>query len=301
VGKVDAVELGEVPAEPGQKLIVVTMSLDESEVGDRIRGDSIATLAQQGFLGDRVIDISPGTRSAAAVPNGGEIQSAPQAGLSQVFQGANDILVQFNNVGKQLQQLMDAINKGEGTIGMFLHDDQFYVNLNRTIVDAQRLVQRVRDGEGAIGRLINDSKLYDDMRKITSDLQLVASDIREGRGTAGKFLRDEEMYRQASEAVTKANSAIEKADRLIAEVESGRGTIGKLFKEEKLHSDLESSIASLRTVSNKIERGEGTVGKLMHDDKLYNNVNELSAEMVKMLYDFRQNPKKYLSIKVSLF
>ena len=31
------------------------------------------------------------------------------------------------------------------------------------------------------------------------------------------------------------------------------------------------------------------------------NVNQLSAEGVKMLYDFRQNPKKYLTIKFELF
>jgi phospholipid/cholesterol/gamma-HCH transport system substrate-binding protein len=301
VGKVEDVSLGDIPTEPGEKNILVTMHMDQSEIGDRIRKDSIATLGQQGFLGDRVIDISPGTRAADAVRDGGEIDSAPQAGLPEVFQGANDILVQFNAVGKQLQQLMDDINKGQGNIGKFLHDDAFYVNLNRTVLDAQELVRRIRDGKGTIPQAINDPKLYEDLRKITTDLQAAVEDVRAGKGTAGKLLRDEELYRRVNEAAGKADSAIEKADRLIADVEAGRGTIGKLFKDEKLHNDLQASIASLRTVSEKLERGEGTAGKLMHDDKLYNNVNELSAEMVKMIYDFRQNPKKYLSIRVSLF
>ena len=50
-----------------------------------------------------------------------------------------------------------------------------------------------------------------------------------------------------------------------------------------------------------IQRGEGTAGKLLTDDQLYNNVNQLSSETVKLMYDFRQNPKKYLTIKFSIF
>ena len=56
-----------------------------------------------------------------------------------------------------------------------------------------------------------------------------------------------------------------------------------------------------RSISEKLEKGEGSAGKFLHDDKLYNNLNQTTAEMVKLMYDFRQNPKKYLSIKLSLF
>ncbi|MBA3439749.1 MAG: MCE family protein, partial [Pyrinomonadaceae bacterium] len=45
----------------------------------------------------------------------------------------------------------------------------------------------------------------------------------------------------------------------------------------------------------------GTVGKLFTDDQLYSNVNQVSAEVNKLIYDFRQNPKKYLTIKFELF
>jgi phospholipid/cholesterol/gamma-HCH transport system substrate-binding protein len=50
-----------------------------------------------------------------------------------------------------------------------------------------------------------------------------------------------------------------------------------------------------------IEEGKGTLGRLAKDEQLYENLNEVSSEVVKLLYDFRQNPKKFLTIKFELF
>jgi len=301
VGKVDSVEFGAVPSSKDEKPIVITMVVDAKEVEGRIRRDSLAVLAQQGFLGDRVIDITAGTKGAEPIPDGGEIPSADQSGLAQVFQGASDILTQFNTVGKQLQELMDNINQGKGTIGKLLHDDAFYVNLNRAVLEFQDIGARVGKGNGTIARLLNDPKLYDDLRGATNDVQGIVSDVRAGKGSLGKLVTDEQFYKQATDVLAKFNSTTEKLDRIVADIEAGRGTLGKFIKDEKLHDDAQATIASFRSISDKLEKGEGTAGKLLHDDKLYNNLNQTTAEMVKLMYDFRQNPRKYLSIKVSLF
>ena len=301
VGKVAKVDFDRVPQSKNDKPIMITMSLDADQVRDRIRADSQAVLAQQGFLGDKVIDITPGTRNVDPIPPGGEIPSADQAGLAAVFQGASDILTQFNTVGKQLQELMDNINKGQGTVGKVLHDDALYVNLNRTVVELQDVVKRLNSGNGTIARLINDPKLYDDVRGMANNVQGMIADVRAGKGTLGKLVTDEQMYRQANDILAKLNTTADKIDRITADLQAGKGTIGKLLKDDKLHDDVSATVASLKNISSGLEKGEGAAGKLLHDDKLYNNLNQTSAELVKMLYDFRQNPKKYLSIKVSLF
>ena len=51
----------------------------------------------------------------------------------------------------------------------------------------------------------------------------------------------------------------------------------------------------------RYRRRERTLGRLAKDEQLYENLNELSAEFVKLIYDFRQNPKKFLTIKFELF
>ncbi|HWO02930.1 MAG TPA: MlaD family protein [Blastocatellia bacterium] len=301
VGKIEKVEFGSIPTSKDEKPILVTMTVDGREVQDRIRKDSQAVLAQQGFLGDHVVDIIPGTTNAEVVPDGGEIPSADQAGLAQVFSGANDILVQFNSVGKALQEVMDNINQGKGTVGKLLHDDEFYTNLNRAVLEFQQLGAKISKGEGTIGRLINDPKLYDDLRASIAEVQGIVSDARNGKGTLGKLINDDRLYSQANDVVAKLNSTAEKFDRIIADIEAGRGTVGKLIKSEKLHDDVEATVESFRRISDRLDKGEGSAGKLLRDEALYNNLNQTTAEMVKLLYDFRQDPKKYLRIKVSLF
>jgi phospholipid/cholesterol/gamma-HCH transport system substrate-binding protein len=101
---------------------------------------------------------------------------------------------------------------------------------------------------------------------------------------------------------------MDQIDSIIAGVNQGQGTLGKLIKDEAIYNDARTAIARFNTTAARIDnvvanaqRGEGTLGKLMTDESLYNNVNNLSSEGVKMIYDFRQNPKKYLTIKFQLF
>jgi phospholipid/cholesterol/gamma-HCH transport system substrate-binding protein len=75
---------------------------------------------------------------------------------------------------------MDNINQGKGTIGMLLHDDALYVNLNRAVVEGQALLRRVQEGNGTIARFLNDPTLYNDLRGLTNDLKAVTADVQAG-------------------------------------------------------------------------------------------------------------------------
>src|SRR5438105_746095 len=133
-------------------------------------------------------------------------------------------------------------------------------------------------------------------------------DITAGRGTAGKLVESDEMYNKINHIADRVNHSMDQIDQIIAGVNAGQGTIGKLVKDEAIYNDARTAIARFNTTTTRIDsvvasaqRGEGTLGKLITDEQLYNNVNNLSSEGVKMLYDFRQNPKKYLTIKFQLF
>jgi phospholipid/cholesterol/gamma-HCH transport system substrate-binding protein len=50
-----------------------------------------------------------------------------------------------------------------------------------------------------------------------------------------------------------------------------------------------------------LQKGEGTAGQLLQDRQLYENMNGTMAEMRQLIAAITADPKKYLSIRVSLW
>jgi phospholipid/cholesterol/gamma-HCH transport system substrate-binding protein len=63
-------------------------------------------------------------------------------------------------------------------------------------------------------------------------------------------------------------------------------------------ASLESTMAGLDKVTQKIENGDGTLGLLMTDKELYINLNNTTKELDLLLQDLRLNPKRYVNVSV---
>lgn len=51
----------------------------------------------------------------------------------------------------------------------------------------------------------------------------------------------------------------------------------------------------------KINNGSGTMGKLVNDSSLYVNLNQSAMDLDILLKDLKENPKRYVQVKASLF
>jgi phospholipid/cholesterol/gamma-HCH transport system substrate-binding protein len=105
---------------------------------------------------------------------------------------------------------------------------------------------------------------------------------------------DPTLYDQAKEAVANGNAVLRDA-------RAGKGTLGKLTTDDALYNKLRDTSANLATASAKLNENTTTVGKLFSDPKLYDNLAGLTGDMRLLLGDFRQNPKKFLHIKITIF
>jgi phospholipid/cholesterol/gamma-HCH transport system substrate-binding protein len=88
---------------------------------------------------------------------------------------------------------------------------------------------------------------------------------------------------------------------IIADLNAGKGTAGKLLKDEAAYQRLEAVLAKLNNTMDRLNSGQGTLGQLIVNPALYNSIERLTTEMQTLVREVRQNPKKYLSIRLGLF
>ncbi len=313
VGKVDRIVLLEpspVPNAPRvEAQMVIDATIDGRPANERIRTDSQAQQGSPSLLGNEMlINITPGSAVGQPIQDWAILPSSSSNTVNDFATSGTDLAQRLSKLSDEIGGIVKEVKEGKGTVGRLFSDEALYNNLNATIRETEDVMRQVRSGEGSAGRFINDPALYNNANEIALQLRTIAEDLRSGRGTAGKLLTDDELYIRINRTADRLDRSVDQVNLMIAEINAGRGTLGKLIRDEQIYNDARAAIARFNTTAERIDsvvaaaqRGEGTVGKLLNDDALYSNVNQLSSEGVKMLYDFRQNPKKYLTIKFELF
>src|SRR6266566_867239 len=161
-------------------------------------------------------------------------------------------------------------------------------------VDVHNVVQSLLDGKGTIGKLVASDEMYGKVNSTLDNVNGVVSDARAGKGTIGKLLNDPTLYEEAKRAVTNGNL-------MISDVRDGKGSLGKLATDDELYNKLRDTGNNLASATAKLNVNTTTAGKLFSDPKLYDNLTGLTGDLRLLIGDFRQNPKKFLKIKVAVF
>jgi phospholipid/cholesterol/gamma-HCH transport system substrate-binding protein len=313
VGKVDEITLlppSDVPNSPRvEALMTINSTIDGRPATERIRSDSTAQQGSPSLLGNEMlINITPGTAVGQPVKDYSILPSSSSNTVNDFATSGTDLAQRLSKLSDEISGMVHDVKEGKGTVGRLFSDEALYNNLNATIRETEDVMRQVRSGNGSAGKFLNDPALYNNVNEITLQMKAIAEDMRAGRGTAGKLLTDDEFYNRINRTAEKLDRSVDQINSMIADINGGHGTLGKLIKDEQVYDDARAAIARFNTTAERIDnlvsaaqRGEGTLGKLLTDDTLYSNVNQLSSEGVKMIYDFRQNPKKYLTIKFQLF
>ena len=162
-----------------------------------------------------MINISPGTVKGDPVPENQVLKSSTAISINQLTSTGNDLLQQINKIAIPANEILNRANRGEGSLGKFINEDQFYNNLDATVGEAkvtmlrlQNVLEQVRSGNGTAGRLLNDPELYNNLNSTITQLDTISKDLRNGKGSAGKFLTDDQLYNETRGAIQDLRSSI---------------------------------------------------------------------------------------------
>ena len=281
--------------EPTKKLTPVEVTMKVStKYGFNMRRDSVCLLRTSGVLGETYVDLDSSQATGPLAQTGDTLATREQADIEDVVVTSQSTLQNMDALLKRADRILAFAESGKGSLGKLIYDPTLYNRFSATVAEFQQIVQQVGSGEGSLGRLISRNDAYDKFIATLDKMNSVIDDIQQGKGTAGKFLKDPSLYNNA-------NDTIANMKQLTEDINAGKGTLGKLTKDEELAKKLDNTITKLSELTTELEAGQGTAGKLFKDESLYNNANQMLTETRDLVKAVRENPKKYLSIKMHIF
>lgn len=294
----DGVTIGSVTAirvAPDHKLtpVEVTMKVS-SKFHNGLRKDSKAALSTIGVLGDTIIDIDSQYATGSLLNDGDELQTNETPTIPDVIKASQGTVEQLNVILAKLNTLIDNISSGKGSIGQLVSNDALYHKVYDTMDELHRLTNNLNQGKGSLGKLMTNDDLYNRANATVDSLQKIATELNNGQGTAGKLLKDPSLYNNL-------NKTIENTNTLVSNINEGKGSIGYLAKDPAFAHKLNETVVQLNDILTRVNKGEGTLGQLSVNDTLYKNTDQLMVETRSLIGAVRQNPKKYLTIRLKIF
>jgi phospholipid/cholesterol/gamma-HCH transport system substrate-binding protein len=259
----------------------------KNEQMPRITTESIAKLGSISLLGEASVDITPSLRGTP-VPEGGYVKTGPPA--AQLA----DITAQAGQGLSELTALVHETREGKGTVGKLLTDEALYSELHRFVTTAGDLATGIRQGRGSVGKLLNDRATADSLEQSLRNIETLTRQLNSGEGSVGRLLKDDQFAQSLSRAT-------DNLDALTAKLNQGQGTAGKLVSDPALYNQLNSVTQRLDQLLTRLDAGDGTAGQLLKDKQLYENMNKVAMDLSGLLTQIKNDPKKYLNVKVSLF
>jgi len=259
-----------------------------------IHTDSEVLLSTAGVLGETFIDIDSSRAQGGEVANNSELPSKEVPDIQDVVRSSQSTLQNVNTLVNRLDRIVTAVEDQKGSVGQLIYDKQLYNNLNSSVAQVNRMLSDIDKGRGSLGKLMNDDTLYTRVNQTIDKVNTIANDVDKGNGTLGKLIHDPALYDNANQTLAKAN-------QLMDGINHGEGAAGKFAKDPEFAKKLDLLVTNLSTISAELEAGQGTAGKLLKDPTLYTNADHLLVESHDLLASFRENPKKYLSIKMHIF
>jgi len=216
--------------------------------GVKLEKDVKAALKTYGILGDKFIEIVPGTRGGAQLEEGGQITEVEKtadidkllrelgtiasdvmevtASLRKVVGGAEGV-ANLKAIIENTRELSDNLN----TV-VKQNDEKFTVmvdslknaahEMEKTFSALSNITDRINRGEGTVGRLVNEKGVFDKLDNTVASLEDITQKISEGKGTIGKLVNDEETVDNLNASLKSLDRSMEGIDRFVSRAEQFR-------------------------------------------------------------------------------
>jgi phospholipid/cholesterol/gamma-HCH transport system substrate-binding protein len=220
IGKISAIEL----EGSGARVI---LRVEHPEV--RIPIDSVAAIRARGMLGERVLEIVPGT-SPEWLEDGGVITRTQEAAdLDRLFARLTGVATDVEQIARSFRNALGG-PEGEETVRDIVANVHGLTGQLRTIVEANS----------------------DRIDRIAMNLDEFSADAREL--SAGQKVAVAELVENLRVSSGKLRESLERLGSVTARLENGEGTLGKLLADDQVYAEVDGALGEARAAMREVRR-----------------------------------------------
>jgi phospholipid/cholesterol/gamma-HCH transport system substrate-binding protein len=271
VGKVREVRLSGSP-DPS-RVVRVSIAVERTML-QSIPAESFAQLSVASPVGDKYVDITS-HGAGVRMPNT-EITFREEADLFKTLD-----LTGLEQQLRDIDKILSDIETGASPLGQFVQGRQMYDDLRRRFSQMERDVRAAANTTGEVGQALYSDTLYRQLLAPIQALDQTLAQIQSGQGAMGQMLRQTAQYEQARAMLGGLRLTVEGLHS------------GALFQSDELYTGWNRTVMSMIRTVDQVNRDP-----MFRSSAAYDNLNGFAAETAKTLRDFRQNPKKYLRMRV---
>jgi len=175
--------------------VEVSMRIKE-EVRRFIKKDSRASIETEGLVGNKVVIITMGSDNAEPISDNGIILSKEPLSFADVIEETQGILAYTKEMTRNLAEIVGKVNKGEGTIGKILTDEELYKAATNITKSADKNLTAITEDMRKVIALFDDlgkgvETIVKNTNNVVAGIDTLLQGVSEGRGILGSLLTDE--------------------------------------------------------------------------------------------------------------
>jgi phospholipid/cholesterol/gamma-HCH transport system substrate-binding protein len=224
----------------------VTLQIDKDV---QLHGNSTAKVANLGLLGEKYVELDPGTASSPLIP--AEQQAVVLRGSQPA--SIDDVTNQISAIATDVKAITGSLRNVVGGPAGQQRLEDIVENVRGITAEVRDLIAANRanvDATMANARAITES-LRGEIPRLAQSIEHVASEI---GGTVGENRKD---VRQIVENLRTLSADLkttsDNLNAITGQVRSGEGTVGKLLYSDEAHTRLTSALASVESGVNELK------------------------------------------------
>ncbi|MGI6074230.1 MAG: MlaD family protein [Fermentimonas sp.] len=192
---------------------------------------------------------------------------------------------------------------GSSTVSLVLGSSENYLNLGDTLI-----------GRKKIG-------IMDQVESVVPTAQLILSRVDSVVYTLNRLISDPAWEKsmnginntvdQLSMSSRNINNLVSTLEKEWPEITQNISTVTRNLKDvsdeidsldfNAAYASIDETLTNLKSITSKINSNDNSLGLLLNDTKLHDSLNMTIDSATRLLEDIRENPDRYLTIRLKLF